>query len=110
MAKFRQIHGFIVVSHRDHIVAGGRLEVEEYWQSKQTPQVSSSPMNVVDFAPTQILDVSFEECKLLCRLAAQGAFARPIAVGSIDDKDVECLEENFDVRIDKQPNGVYLIS
>jgi hypothetical protein len=108
MAKFRQIHSFIVVSHRDHIVAGGRLEVEEYWKSKQPAQ--AVPVQQTDFEPTKVLDVSFQECKLLCRLAAQGAFARPIAVGSIDDKDVECLEENFDVRIDKQPNGVYLIS
>jgi hypothetical protein len=45
----------------------------------------------------------------ICELAAKGNFT-PILIIGITDEHVAVLEADYDIRLDKQPDGNYILS
>jgi hypothetical protein len=105
MTRFDSIWNKIQVSHtRLGVLGGSREAILRRLEStdKTLRQLATPPSNSVQF---QGLDKMIP----ICELAAKGNFT-PILIIGITDEHVAVLEADYDIRLDKQPDGNYILS
>jgi hypothetical protein len=125
MLIFKSIRKGIVVRHTAKGVYAGSSEGMEFLDeiegcstslaNRPSTDLSLDPNEiakdvVVPIEPFLLEDTDLHHIKATVFLASKGLLNRPIRISSIDDEQREYFEENFDVRLDKQPDGSYLLS
>ncbi len=110
MKKFNEFHDQMVIAHTsdDNILAGSREAIKLSCSEPFT--IDPSPATVLSQSPAyDATQLCRNDIWLLAELIHHRCIIRPMSV-SLSESDAQELEDSYDVRADKQPDGLYILT